>query len=160
MPWRRARLQSVVAGRLAAALRLVCIIDCLACSFERARANYHLQPALAQKRFSGAELHHWVLRAFEASELADLPAVTYEGDLARWSTVTTTYYEMHSVLVSTARYQHQHQHQHFGRFCGAPLVWKALLILLKHCASVRYRLKVIIEPRARQAIEGCGEPFS
>ena len=112
-------------GRLVAALHLICLSDGLACSFDRARANYHLDPPVAQKRFSGAELHHWVLRAFEASELADLPAVTYDEDLARWSTVTTTYCEMHSVPGSTARYQHQHQHQHFGRCCGAPPVWQA-----------------------------------
>ena len=124
MAWRRARLQSVVTGRLAARLCLVCLSHGLACSFDRARANYHLHPPVAQKRFSGAELHHWVLRAFEASELADLPAVTYDEDLARWSTVTTTYCEMHSVPGSTARYQHQHQHQHFGRCCGAPPVWQ------------------------------------
>ena len=75
------------------------------------RANYHLDPPVAQKRFSGAELHHWVLRAFEASELADLPAVTYNEDLARWSTVKTTLCEMQSVPGSTAQYLHHHQNQ-------------------------------------------------
>ena len=92
-------------------LHLVCLSDGLAGSFGRARANYHLDPPVAQKRFSVAELQYWFLRASGASRLADLPAVTYDGDPARWSTVTTTLCEMQSVPGSTTQYLHHHQNQ-------------------------------------------------
>ena len=111
LAWRRARLQSVVAGRLAARLCLVCLSHGLACSSGRARANYHLQPPVGQKRFSVAELQYWFLRASGASRLADLPVITYDEDPARWSTVTTTLCEMQSVPGSTAQYLHHHQNQ-------------------------------------------------
>ena len=81
------------------------------CSSGRARANYHLHLPVGQKRCSVAELQHWFLRASGASRLVDLPAITYDEDPARWSTVTTTLCEMQSVPGSTAQYLHHHQNQ-------------------------------------------------